>query len=78
MMKLNNDELKVLTFCSKEVMYEQNPPVKELGMQEKSLIKVLEKLKKLKLVYKDNINDKLTAYSSTLEGDKVLKKLVRR
>lgn len=70
-MKLNKDELKVLKYCSEELIYLENMP--DLGISEKEVKEILQKLELVGLVYQSKINKKLTAYQTTLEGDKLLK-----
>lgn len=70
-MKLDKDELKVLKYCSEELIYIEKIP--DLGLSEKKVKNILQKLERAGLVYSSKINEKLTAYQTTLEGDKLLK-----
>lgn len=70
-MKLNKNESKVLKYCSEELIYLEKIP--DLGIDEKEVKDILQKLEKMGLVYKSKINERLTAYQTTLDGDKLLK-----
>lgn len=72
-MKLNKDELKVLRYCNKELLYGHNPSP-ELKIDKKTFVRILKKLEKLGLIYsKDTLADGTVVYSITIEGSNCLK-----
>lgn len=76
LMQLTKDELKVLKYCSEEVLWENDSP-KTIGfdMNKEELKRIMDKLVKLGLIYRDNeMSEKTAGYLTMLEGDKYINK----